>query len=107
MLEDFPITGRVLKTAHAKLLKGVRGQYKSPGLYRTEQNWIGHTNNIEAARYIPISPDELEDAMAKWERYVNSSNDPSLVKIAIAHAEFESILCSGLRPFWHRVRWGG
>lgn len=91
MLKDFPITGRVLKTAHAELLKGVRGQYKSPGLYRTEQNWIGLTNNIEEARYIPISPNELEDAMAKWERYVNSSNDPSLVKIAIAHAEFESI----------------
>lgn len=91
MLETLPISGRVLRSAHEILLDGVRGQFKSPGKYRVEQNWIGRSNKIEEARYVPISPDELEDAMAKWEKYVNESEDHPLIKIAVAHAEFEAI----------------
>ncbi len=91
MLDTLPISGRVLRAAHEILLDGVRGQFKSPGKYRTEQNWIGRSNKIEEARYVPIPPDELEGAMANWERYVNESKDHSLIKIAIAHAEFEAI----------------
>lgn len=91
MLADMPLTGRVLKAAHAELLSGVRGQLKSPGAYRTDQNWIGTTNDIRDARYIPISAAKLPEAMAAWERFVNTSGLPSLVKISIAHAEFESI----------------
>ena len=91
MLETLPISGRILRSAHAILLDGVRGQFKSPGKYRVEQNWIGRSNKIEEARYVPISPDELEGAMAKWEKYVNESDDHPLIKIAVAHAEFEAI----------------
>ncbi|WP_347711284.1 Fic family protein [Olsenella uli] len=91
MLNDIPLSGRVLRAAHEVLLQGVRGQLKSPGKYRHDQNWIGRSYNIEEARYIPIEPNKLEDAMAKWERYVNSDDHPALVKIAVAHAEFESI----------------
>lgn len=91
MLEELPLSGRILKAAHEVLLQGVRGQFKSPGLYRVDQNWIGRSYNIEEARYIPIEPNKLEDAMARWECYVNSDDHPSLMKIAVAHAEFESI----------------
>lgn len=97
MLNDLPFSGRVLKEAHKILLDGVRGQTKSPGRYRTEQNWIGTSYDIAEARYVPVSPLDLDDAMAAWERYVNDSGDPALVKIAVAHAEFESIhpFCDG------------
>lgn len=91
MLDKVPLSGRVLKAAHEVLLKNVRGKFRSPGIYRTDQNWIGINDNIEEARYVPVAPSELEDAMANWERYVNESSDPALVKTAIAHAEFESI----------------
>lgn len=91
MLKDVPISGRLLKTIHKVLLQGVRGQFKSPGRYRDDQNWIGFNTNIEEARYIPIVPEMVEDAMAKWERYVNDNSVPVLLKVAIAHAEFESI----------------
>lgn len=64
MPNDLPISGRVLRSAHEILLDGVRGQFKSPGKYRTEQNWIGRSNNIDEARYVPMRPDKLEDAMA-------------------------------------------
>lgn len=91
MLDDVPPSGRVLRAAYEVLLQGVRGQFNSPGLYRVEQNWIGRSYNIEEARYIPIEPNKVEDAMAQWERYVNSNEHPALVKIAVAQAEFESI----------------
>lgn len=91
MLNDLPLSGRVLKSAHKILLHNVRGSFKSPGQYRNDQNWIGRSNKIEEARYIPIPPEKLEDAMASWERFVNESSMPSLIKVSIAHAEFESI----------------
>lgn len=97
MIKDVPLSGRVLKAAHKTLLQNVRGSLKSPGMYRHDQNWIGTSDNIDEARYVPIAADKLEDAMAAWERFVNSDDIPSLVKISIAHAEFESIhpFCDG------------
>lgn len=91
MLKDIPMSGRVLRAAHAILLHGVRGQYKDPGHYRHEQNWIGRSLNIDEARYVPIAPEHVEDAMARWESFVNRSELPPLIKASIAHAEFESI----------------
>lgn len=97
MIKEVPLSGRVLKAAHKALLHNVRGSLKSPGMYRHDQNWIGTSDNIDEARYIPIAANKLEDAMAAWEKFVNSSDVPSLVKISIAHAEFESIhpFCDG------------
>ena len=97
MLKDIPLSGRILRAAHEVLLKNVRGSLKSPGRFRNDQNWIGFSNNIEEARYIPIAAEKLPEAIARWERFVNSSEVPSLVKVALAHAEFESIhpFCDG------------
>ena len=91
MLKEVPLGGRVIRAAHEVLLQNVRGRFKSPGRYRNDQNWIGVSNDINEARYVPISPDHLEDAMARWGGYVNLSDVPALVKISVAHAEFESI----------------
>lgn len=97
MLKDIPLSGRVLRTAHSVLLENVRGSLKSPGRFRTDQNWIGTSNDIREARYVPISAAKLPDAIARWETYVNSTDVPSLIKVAVAHAEFESIhpFCDG------------
>lgn len=92
LMSTIPLSGRILKFAHELLLREVRGQYKSPGMYRKEQNWIGTSDsNIESARFVPIHPDKLEDAMANWEHFVNESTMHPLLTISIAHAEFESI----------------
>lgn len=97
MLKTVPLSGRLLRAAHEVLLHNVRGSLKSPGRFRTDQNWIGISNDISEARYIPIPAERLPDAMARWEEFVNSSDVPSLVKVAVAHAEFESIhpFCDG------------
>lgn len=91
MLRDLPLTSRVLCSSHELLLKGVRGELKSPGRYRFDQVWIGPNTNKEDARYVPLAASDVPAAMARWERYVNSSEDTPLVKAAVAHAEFESI----------------
>lgn len=91
MMKTLPLSGRVIKEAHYYLLQNVRGRMKSPGEYRNDQNWIGRSEDINEARYIPIEQDKLENAMAEWERYVNNEDIPALVKVSVAHAEFESI----------------
>jgi Fic family protein len=91
MLKELPLTGRVLCAAHDVLLRGVRGELKSPGRYRFDQVWIGPNNYKEDARYMPPEAKDVPNAMARWERFVNNDEVTPLVKAAIAHAEFESI----------------
>jgi len=91
MLKELPLTGRILCAAHDLLLKGVRGELKSPGRYRFDQVWIGQNYNKEDARYMPPDAKDVPDAMSRWECFVNSNKVTPLVKAAIAHAEFESI----------------
>ena len=91
-LEKLPLSGRLIKNAHAELLKGVRGRNKAPGQYRSTQNWIGRPGcSIEEARFVPINTAQLPDGMTIWEKYLNSKQDDVLVQLAIAHVEFEAL----------------
>lgn len=91
-LATVPLSGRVLREAHRVLLEGARGTYKSPGRYRTDQNWIGSPGStIETARFVPVGPDLLEAGMARWEQYLHSEQPDRLVQLAVAHAEFEAL----------------
>ena len=92
MLEVLPLSQRVVKAAHATLMRGVRGQGKSPGEYRRIPNWIGPPGGaIENARFVPIGADRLPDAMRVWERYLHEETPDRLVQLAILHAEFEAL----------------
>ncbi len=91
MLKELPLTGRVLRATHAVLLQGVRGEMKSPGRYRIDQVFIGPSNDISEARYMPPKAAAVPDAMAAWERYANDEAQIPLIKAALAHAEFEAI----------------
>lgn len=91
MLAEFPLTGRVLRAAHEVLLQGVRGELKSPGMYRIDQVFIGPSNDITEDHYVPPKATQVPDAMARWERYVNDDAQIPLIKTAIAHAELEAI----------------
>jgi len=88
-----PLSQYILRTAHSLLMQGVRGRDKSPGLYRSDQNWIGPKGcTIEEARFVPISPDHLQHGMDGWERYFGSTSEPdALVQLAILHVEFEAL----------------
>lgn len=92
MLETLPLSQRVVREAHKVLLRGVRGQGKSPGEYRRVPNWIGQPGcTIEQARFVPIAADKLPEAMSAWERYLHADAADRLVQLAILHAEFEAL----------------
>ncbi len=91
-LDKLPISSRLIRSTHKILLTSVRGEHKLPGEYRTSQNWIGG-NSIADARFIPPHHDLVGDLMGDFEKFINNPNldVPDLVKIAIAHYQFETI----------------
>ena len=92
-MQEKGLSQHVMRQAHACLMQGVRGMDKSPGSYRTEQNWIGSPGcSIETASFIPIAPEHLSSGMDLWNEYLNRGDilDP-IVQLAIAHVEFEAL----------------
>jgi Fic family protein len=68
----------------------VRGQDKTPGFFRTEQNWIGRAGcAIKEASFIPPSPLILNEFLQKWQTYIDFDDKDFLLQIAIVHAQFE------------------
>lgn len=92
-IRTLPITQRLLKEIHAILLEGVRGKEKLPGELRRSPVWIGATHdNPDTAVFVPPLPDEVPDALADWEAFVNTPGDlPTLIRCGLMHYQFETI----------------
>ncbi|MDQ3377076.1 MAG: Fic family protein [Actinomycetota bacterium] len=88
----FPLSNRLLREVHEKLLASGRGADKQPGEFRRSQNWIGGTRPANAL-FVPPPPQHVEDCMVSLERSIHAADDglPALVKAALAHAQFETI----------------
>ncbi|QES90214.1 Fic family protein [Rhizosphaericola mali] len=91
-LKSLPLSGRLLRNIHAILLDSVRGEFKTPGAYRRSQNWIGGAS-LADARFIPPHHDLVHDLMGDLEKFLHNDeiHMPELVRIAIAHYQFETI----------------
>ncbi len=90
-LKDFPLSLRLLKEIHQKLLHGVRGEGKNPGEFRTSQNWIGGPT-IETAVFVPPPPAEVMNLVGNFEEYLHRVGPiPVLIKTGLMHAQFETI----------------
>jgi Fic family protein len=87
-----PLCNRLLREAHARLLRSGRGSEKAPGEFRRSQNWLGGTRPGNA-HYVPPPWPEVEPAMSALEQYLHDIPEPSpvLIKAALAHVQFESI----------------
>ena len=92
-LKELPMSLRLIKEIHKILLEGTRGADRNPGEFRRSQNWIGAPGfPISEAIFIPLPPDSVIPAMGEFEKFLHQeSNIPSLVKIALVHAQFETI----------------
>lgn len=90
--EGLPVSVRLLTEAHKVLLNGIRGANKQPGNIRTSQNWIGGTRPGNAV-YVPPPPEVVTNLLSDLELFIHDQNQtlPPLVKIALVHAQFETI----------------
>lgn len=90
--EGMPLSNRLLREMHAKLLSRGRGQDRSPGEFRQTQNWIGGTRPGDA-HFVPAPPRYPGDAMSDLERFLHDDGHrmPTLLKAALAHVQFETI----------------
>lgn len=92
-LNELPLCNRLLREIHGILMQGVRGQERTPGEFRTSQNWIGPPgSNLNNASYVPPPYYEMTQAIGDLEHYLNSgAPTPLLIKAGLAHAQFELI----------------
>lgn len=89
-LKDYPIRLSFVRELHRILMSSVRGQDKTPGAFRLDQNWIGkHGCSMEQASFVPPNPLQLPDHLQAWERYLDSNDVDFLLQTAVVHAQFE------------------
>ncbi len=92
-LETLPISVRLIREIHTRLLHGVRGSQMQPGELRTSQNWIGPAGcTLNEATFVPPPHHEVPNALGALETFIhNPSELPVLVQVGLIHAQFETI----------------
>jgi Fic family protein len=92
-LSELPVSVRLIREIHARLLDGVRGSTLAPGELRRTQNWIGPGGcTLNEAAFVPPPPHIVPQALGDLEKFLHGRSDlPLLIKIGLAHAQFETI----------------
>ncbi len=92
-LQELPLSLRLIKEIHERLLQGVRGNRLTPGELRTSQNWIGPGGcTLNEATFVPPPPHEVPAVLGALEDFLHSRSElPQLIQIGLAHAQFETI----------------
>ena len=91
-LDTLPLSLRLVREMHERLMRGVRGDVATPGEFRRSQNWIGPPGcTLNDATYVPPPPSELMACLAAWERFLHDDALPPLVHAALAHSQFEAV----------------
>ena len=91
-MKELPLSLRLIKEMHGRLLQSGRGAFKNPGEFRTSQNWIGGTRPGNAA-YVPPPITELADCLNAFENFIHADTPglPPLIKAGLLHVQFETI----------------
>ena len=88
----FPLSSRLIREMHAKLMSGSRGSQKAPGEFRRSQNWIGGTRPGNA-RFVPPPANSVDECVTNLEHFIHDENAgySTLIKAGIVHVQFETI----------------
>ena len=82
LMGELPLCMRLLKSVHATLLGNGRGSDKTPGQFRTTQNWVGPNGcTLNEAPYVPPNTEDMKEALGDLELFINERDD----KIGRAH----------------------
>ena len=92
-LAELPVSARLIREIHQRLLQGVRGGRLTPGELRLTQNWIGASGcTLAEATFVPPPPHLLGEILGTLENFLHQQDAlPLLIKIGLAHAQFETI----------------
>lgn len=92
-LDTLPLSLRLVRELHARLMEGVRGQHAAPSEFRRSQNWIGSGGGgVHTATYVPPPVQEMTQALADWEQFLHRRDDmPDLIQCALMHEHFEAL----------------
>ncbi|HET6632019.1 MAG TPA: Fic family protein [Rhodanobacteraceae bacterium] len=92
-LDTLPLSLRLVRELHGKLMQGVRGEHMTPGQFRRSQNWIGPAGSTPAnAPHVPPPVNEMKQALGDWELYLHRRDElPDLIQCALMHEQFEAI----------------
>ncbi len=90
--DGFPLSLRLIREIHEILLRKGRGEDKTPGEFRTTQNWIGGTRPGNAI-YVPPPPERLMECLDSFEKFLHDETVtlPLLVQLSLIHVQFETI----------------
>lgn len=80
----------LVKSIHQQLLSFGRGATKSPGAFKTEQNYIGERGR-HVVGYVPVAPEHLAQGMEALFALINDKAMPILLRTALTHVEFEAL----------------
>lgn len=92
-LATLPLSLRLIREIHERLMQGVRGQHATPGEFRRTQNWIGPAGALlRDASFVPPPPSDLDRLLGTFETYLQRNDDlPLLVRVGLIHAQFETL----------------
>ena len=92
-LQTLPVSLRLVRELHERLMAGVRGEQATPGEFRRSQNWIGPPGcTLNDATYVPPPVDEMQTALFALESYLYEDTVyPPLVRLGLIHYQFEAI----------------
>ncbi len=92
-LKSLPVSSRLIREIHGKLMAGVRGGRKTPGEFRRSQNWVGSPGStISSASYVPPPVPEMHKALSDLEKFIHDPGPmPALIKVGLVHSQFETI----------------
>lgn len=92
-LPELPVSVRLVREIHTKLMQGVRGGRLQPGELRASQNWIGPAGcTLNSATFVPPPHHAVPEVLGDLEKFLHAQDElPPLVKIALTHVQFETI----------------
>lgn len=92
-LQKLPLSLRLIREIHKELLAGVRGGERTPGEFRSSQNWIGPPGcTLLEAIFVPPSIQEMHPALDNLEKFIHDRSPlPVLIKCGLVHSQFETI----------------